>query len=47
MRTPAACSPRYTRAMRCYEQVAAFEGNPLIYEARDSLNRVRGLAAKQ
>jgi tetratricopeptide (TPR) repeat protein len=30
------------RAMRCYEQVVAFEGNPLVYDARDALERLRG-----
>jgi tetratricopeptide (TPR) repeat protein len=32
------------RAMRCYEQVVAFEGNPLVYDARDALDRLRGAA---
>jgi tetratricopeptide (TPR) repeat protein len=30
------------RAMRFYEQVIAFEGNPLVYDARDALDRLRG-----
>jgi tetratricopeptide (TPR) repeat protein len=30
------------RAMRCYEQVVAFEGNPVVYDARDALDRLRG-----
>jgi len=30
------------RAMRCYEQVIAFEGNPLVYDAREALDRLRG-----
>ena len=29
------------RATRCYEQVLAFEGNPLTYEAREALDRLR------
>lgn len=35
----------YTRAARSYEQVTAFEGNPLVYEAQDALRRVKSLAA--
>jgi tetratricopeptide (TPR) repeat protein len=30
------------KATRCYEQVVAFEGNPLVYDARDALDRLRG-----
>jgi tetratricopeptide (TPR) repeat protein len=29
------------RAQRCYEQVLAFEGNPLVYEAQEALDRLR------
>jgi tetratricopeptide repeat protein len=29
------------RAARCYEQVTAFEGNPLVHEAHDALDRLR------
>jgi tetratricopeptide (TPR) repeat protein len=29
------------RAARCYENVLAFEGNPLTYEAREALERLR------
>jgi tetratricopeptide (TPR) repeat protein len=30
------------RAVRCYEQVVSFEGNPLVYEAQEALDRLRG-----
>jgi hypothetical protein len=31
-----------TRAAKCYEMVAAYEGNPLVWEAQDALQRLRG-----
>lgn len=31
----------YPRAAKCYEQVTAYEGNPLVYEAQDALYRVK------
>jgi tetratricopeptide (TPR) repeat protein len=34
------------RAMRCYEQVIAFEGNPLVYDAREALDRLRGAGSE-
>jgi tetratricopeptide (TPR) repeat protein len=30
------------RAMACYQQVISFEGNPLVYDAQDALDRLRG-----
>ena len=30
------------RALRCYEQVVAFEGNPLVYDAQEAMDRLRG-----
>ena len=30
------------KAKRCYEQVVAYEGNPLASEARDALERLQG-----
>src|SRR5262249_54458834 len=30
------------RAARCYEMVAAYEGNPLVWEAQDALQRLKG-----
>lgn len=30
------------RAIHFYEQVMAFEGNPLVYDARDAIDRLRG-----
>ncbi len=30
------------RAIRCYEQVVAFEGNPLVYDAQEAIERLRG-----
>ncbi len=33
------------RAAKCYEQVTAYEGNPLVWEAQEALNRVRGSQA--
>lgn len=32
----------HNRAVRCYEQVTAFEGNPLVYDAQDAIARLRG-----
>jgi tetratricopeptide (TPR) repeat protein len=29
------------KAMRCYEQVTAYEGNPLVYEARAAMSRMK------
>ena len=29
------------RAAKCYEQVTAYEGHPLVYEARAALSRVK------
>lgn len=31
----------YTRAAKCFEQVLAFEGHPLYFEAQDGLDRVK------
>ena len=30
------------RARRCYEQVTAYEGNPLTPDAHDALSRLQG-----
>jgi tetratricopeptide (TPR) repeat protein len=29
------------KAMKCYEQVTAYEGNPLVYEAREAMYRMK------
>lgn len=30
------------RAVKCFEQVTGYEGNPLVYEAEEALSRLRG-----
>ena len=35
------------RAARYYEQVTGYEQHPLYYEARDALDRVRGMGAQR
>jgi hypothetical protein len=32
----------HNRAIRCFEQVTAYEGNPLVWEAEEALRRLRG-----
>ncbi len=34
----------FANAIRCYEQVTAFEGNPLVYDAQQALDRLRSKA---
>jgi predicted Zn-dependent protease len=29
------------KAMKCYENVTAYEGNPLVYEAREAMSRMK------